>query len=208
MYNSIDTFSLKQSLIQARQSRRSHILAKFGLPQGRYGIFIGSIYPQKLVPLLLEAAPKIKAVLTDFQLIVVGDGESKATLQRQSKQLDYIHFLGYQGVQEKAELLSIAEVVLNPGLVGLGVFDGLLAGLPTVTCDVDFHSPEIEYLEGECGRYTAPTVVGYSAEVIKVMENVELRKRVRSLGPQISEKYSIENMAKNFVDGICKCIGK
>lgn len=43
--------------------------------------------------------------------------------------------------------MLLARVFLMPGLVGLAILDAGAAGLPLVTTDYPWHSPEIAYLD-------------------------------------------------------------
>jgi len=42
--------------------------------------------------------------------------------------------------REKAQHLALAQVLLNPGMVGVGILDGFAMRLPLVTTDCGIHS--------------------------------------------------------------------
>ena len=56
-------------------------------------------------------------------------------------------YLGPLVDREKVKHFMISKLMLMPGLVGLAVLDTFAMGVPLVTTDVPFHSPEIDYLE-------------------------------------------------------------
>ena len=92
-----------------------------------------------------------------------------------------------------------------PGLVALAVLDSFAYGLPLVTTAVTFHSPEIAYLrDGENGvivqERSDPRA--YAKAVVRVFRDDELRDRLTMGARADANRYSIENMAALFVDGV------
>jgi glycosyltransferase involved in cell wall biosynthesis len=104
-------------------------------------------------------------------------------------------------------MLNMAELWLNPGLVGLGILDGFCAGLPVITTDVTFHSPEIEYLdEGINGLMVPPDVEHYAEAVSSLLVDDELLTRMKKGALDSAKRYNIETMVNNFAQGVRKCL--
>jgi hypothetical protein len=94
---------------------------------------------------------------------------------------------------------------LNPGLVGLSVVDAFALQLPTMTCDLEMHSPEIEYLiDGVNGSVLPPDASPgeYAAEVVRTYADVQLLARLRAGCVDSAQHYSIETMVDNFARGL------
>jgi glycosyltransferase involved in cell wall biosynthesis len=166
---------------------------------------LGSIYPNKRPRYLIEAADEIKRALPGFHLIVVGDGPSRAILDAASVTREWLHPVGMLKGKPMVEYASIASLLLNPGLVGLSVLDAFALRLPMVTCDLELHSPEIEYLrDGYNGlilpRNTSPKE--YGEQVVKMLTDEALVKRLQSGCIESADEYSIESMVENFTAGI------
>lgn len=204
--NAIDTENLTTDLTAASEVPRAYILEKYGLNEGRFGIFIGSLYPAKRVDFLLQAAHLIRAVVKDFQLLIVGAGPDEAALRAAASGLDWVRFLGGRRGAEKAELLRIGEVILNPGLVGLGIFDALCAGLPLLTTDCGIHSPEIAYLNDELGVITEDDLEAFAATAIDTLTQPFLRRTAALQGPRVVEELGLDNMIDNFAVGILRAL--
>jgi hypothetical protein len=96
-------------------------------------------------------------------------------------------------------------VALNPGLVGLGVLDAFAMRLPVITCDLPYHSPEIEYLEHEnnglvLATDTSPELFG--AEVTSLLLDRHRLRRLTSGAIQSAQRFSVEAMAERFANGV------
>jgi glycosyltransferase involved in cell wall biosynthesis len=97
----------------------------------------------------------------------------------------------------------MAQVFLNPGLVGLTILEAFAAGLPVVTADFRNHSPEIEYLvPGVNGVITAADRESYASAVVNLLDDDALRASLREGALATARSHSIEAMVENFHRGI------
>lgn len=202
--NSIDTAALAAAVATAKPAGKPLLRERYGLPTtGPLGLYIGSLYPEKRLDLLVEGAKLIRAVQPAFHLAIVGAGPELPALKAQVAQLPWISLLGPRGGQDKADLLACADVILNPGLVGLGILDGFTAGLPMVTTDCGVHSPEISYLlHGTNGLMTAPESASFARAVVDVLSNDTLAATLSAGAAQSAEDYNMSAMVSRFCDGV------
>ncbi len=173
------------------------------------GIFVGGVYPEKRLPFLIEAAKRIREVVPDFELLIVGGGPDLEVTREATSALEFIHLLGPIYGREKTELALLADVFLMPGLVGLAVLDSFAYGKPMFTTDYPYHSPEIDYLiDGVNGRIVRPwqDVDTYARAVIEFLNNHELRARLSSGASAAATGYSIEDMAERFSTGVLRAL--
>jgi glycosyltransferase involved in cell wall biosynthesis len=204
--NAVDTSSIALDLAKARETRRAEILANFNLQEGNFGIFIGSLYREKRVDFLIDAAMLIKQAVPDFQLLIVGNGPDEMSLKSEAEALDWVHFVGGRRGSEKAQLLRLAKVFLNPGLVGLGIFDALCAGIPLLTTDCGLHSPEIAYLEADVGVMTSDDITVFAETAIKTLIDPVLRDSAARKGPELANRLGLDQMIVNFAAGIQRAL--
>ncbi len=111
--------------------------------------------------------------------------------------------------KEKSLLVSLGRVLLMPGLVGLVVLDSFAYGLPMVTTDLPYHSPEIDYLiDGENGVMVkqAEDPNAYADAAVRVLLDQDFRDKLKAGGAAALETYSIEAMAERFADGVTKAL--
>ncbi|WP_254509180.1 glycosyltransferase [Anatilimnocola floriformis] len=116
--------------------------AALGLPsQQRFFICIGRLDKQKGFDWLLPLLPRIFAERPSHDLLIVGDGPERTSLQQQAGELgiaNRVHFLGWQ--PQVAGLLKLADVLLLPsrweGMPNV-LLEAMAAGLPVVSTNVE-----------------------------------------------------------------------
>ena len=206
--NSIDTTDLRAAVARARQSPRESLRAGLGLPlAGPLGVFVGSLYADKRIPWLLRAAEAIQLRLPGFQLAIAGEGPDKAVVDAAAASQPHLHAMGGVRGERKAQLLAAADLMLNPGLVGLGILDAFVAGLPMLTTDCGLHSPEIAYLQsGDNGLMTTDDLAGFVDAVVNLLQDPARAQRLQAGALRAGELYSIEHMSDRFCAGIQDCL--
>lgn len=208
--NSIDTRALTAQVTQARAAMSvAQLRQRLGLADGPTGVFIGSLYNEKRLPFLIEAAQALCLRVPGFQLAIAGAGPDEALVRAAAAHNPRIHFLGQVQGPRKAELLACADVMLNPGLVGLGILDAFAAGLPMVTTDCKLHSPEISYLEdGYNGFMTPDGLESFVQACQVVLLDSPLCERISRQAQQSAQRYSLDNMAARFSAGVLACLAQ
>jgi glycosyltransferase involved in cell wall biosynthesis len=205
--NATDTRTLRADLAAADAVQADAFRAALKIPPGTLGLFLGSFTPEKKLELLMGAAPLLRKAVTDFQLVLVGDGPERAMVESAANEHDWIHWVGPRVGREKALLLSAARVLLNPGMVGLSVVESFAAGVPIVTTRQAIHSPEIAYVQPERnGLITAPDVRAFAEGAIRVMREPCLHEQLRAGCAVAAGEYTLENMVTHFADGIEACL--
>ena len=168
-------------------------------------IYVGGLYEEKRIDFLIESARLMRERCPDFHLIVIGGGPDADKVRKAAGQEAWIHYEGPQFGQRKAELITLAKAWLMPGLVGLAVLDSFAYGVPMITTDVPFHSPEIDYLEdGKNGLIIRPADDPklYAERVIALLRDEIGRDRLVEGGRAALDLYSIENMVERSACGV------
>jgi len=204
--NSIDTAELVASVSTAHSVGRAVLRRKYDLPpEGPVGLYIGSLYAEKRLDLLIDGAIEVQRRQPDFRLVIVGGGPEAGALAARAASLPWVRILGPRKGQEKAELLASADVILNPGLVGLGILDAFAAGLPIITTDCDLHSPEIAYLEHDAnGVMTAPNAESFAEAVDGILRDAVFYERLCEGARRSAKSYGIDAMIDNFCRGVVR----
>jgi glycosyltransferase involved in cell wall biosynthesis len=103
----------------------------------------------------------------------------------------------------------MATVMLNPGMVGLGILDSFVAKLPMVTSMCGSHSPEIAYLEnGVNGLMTVADVNHYADAVVDLLKDETKYRTLQEGCARSAENISLPKMANRFCDGIERCLAE
>ena len=207
--NAIDTTAIRQQKASIAPDEMDAVRRdRFG-GSANIGVYIGGLYDHKRVPFLLEAARAVRAEVPDFQLIVIGGGPDAHLVQAAAEAAPWVHALGPLFGREKTLMASLGKVFLMPGLVGLGVLDSFAYGTPMVTCDLPFHSPEIDYLkDGVNGVMVrnADSVADYAAAVARILRDDGYRAMLTANAASAIGDYTIEAMAERFADGVMQAL--
>ena len=111
--------------------------------------------------------------------------------------------MGMRTGKDKVLCLRAADLLLNPGLVGLGILDGFVAGLPMVTTDCKLHSPEIAYLRpGKNGVMTPAREADFVQACEQLLRDPVARAVLSAGALEDSHRYTIDEMSRHFADGI------
>jgi glycosyltransferase involved in cell wall biosynthesis len=206
--NSIDTIELAAQRGAVEEDALSRLRHALGLGDDYVGVFVGSLYPEKRIGFMLDAAREIRKRVPNFQFLIIGDGIQKEPVQRFCAVNSWAHYRGVQKGQDKVNAIALSRVMINPGAVGLSILDAFVCGVPMVTTDCGLHGPEIAYLEnGENGIMTSNTLEAYVSAVAKLLKD-DIKLAQLKEGCAISAvRYTITNMARNFSDGVEQCLG-
>lgn len=205
--NSIDTDELRASVAAARLQPPEALRRSFGLGPGPLAVFIGSLYEDKRIDWLLHAAAALRQRIPGFQLAIAGAGPLAPQVKEAAARGEAVVYVGAVRGNRKGELLSITDVMLNPGLVGLGILDAFIAGIPLVTTDCGKHSPEIAYLQhGSNGLFVANDPGAFIEASHRVLIDAALRESLARGAQVSSELYSLDRMATRFTEGICSAL--
>lgn len=205
--NSVDTSAMAEHYASLPAGDREAWRQANGVGAGPMGIFLGSLYTEKRIEFLLEAARAIRLAVPDFELVMVGAGPQQAMVRAFSESEPWVHYLGTLGGLEKVRALAASDIMLNPGLVGLGILDSFVCGVPMVTTDCGLHSPEISYLShGNNGLMSANNASDYVEAVLGLLHSPAAREQMTIACRESSQRYSVANMARNFADGVEGCM--
>lgn len=207
--NAVDTTSLIERRKSVTAGELRALRESLGIHSKNVAVYTGGLYPNKRPGFLLDAAILIRAQVPDFELIVIGDGPDRHLISEASSRHPWIHDVGSKTDKDKVPYWAISKLLLMPGLVGLVVVDSFALGVPLVTTDYPFHSPEIDYLKHdingliiECGE--SPDL--YAREVTKLLQDPVRLGRMSAAASETAAHHTIENMARNFANGACKAL--
>ena len=205
--NSVNTSEMASMRQNVTPAALQQLKNKLGIHGNSVGIFVGSLYSEKRVDFMLEVVTVIHDRLPGFEFLVVGAGPDHSLVDRFCLHNHWAKYLGVRQGQAKVDAMALANVMINPGLVGLGLLDSFVCGVPMLTTDCGLHSPEIAYLDnGVNGVMTANTVHDYASAVVTLLTDHAALARLQS-GCEVSAKnYTVENMAHHFVDGVLRCL--
>ncbi len=207
--NAVDTSEVRQQVAATSTERLAALRTELGLVGNNIGVLVGSLYPDRRLAFLVDAADRIRARVTDFELVIVGGGPDLPLVQELAATRQWIKVTGPRFGAEKVELMLLGKLFLMPGLVGLAVVDAGAAGLPTVTTAFPYHSPEIAYVEHDVNGVIVvdwENPAAYADAVASLLENPARLAAMQAAAHRMAEGLTIEAMAQRFADGVMQAL--
>lgn len=206
--NSLDTRRFRELLSEITPTELAEARELLGWDAKAFiGVFCGSLYANKRFDILFQAAELIHARHPAFHLLILGGGPLEGEVRAFAETRKWVRYLGPVYDREKAVMLRLAELWLNPAAVGIGILDAFCASLPVITTDMPGHGPEIEYLEdGVNGRMVIAEAGAYADVVAALLRDATALTQLRLGARESAERYTIETMVDNFSEGVRKCL--
>jgi glycosyltransferase involved in cell wall biosynthesis len=211
--NAVDTKALSEARVRLTADELNQLKFTLGINGSNIAIYVGGMYHNahhtKRLPFLIAACLEIKKQVPDFEMIFVGAGPDQHLVEAAASEHFWIHYVGVKKGTEAVPYWALAKVCLNPGLVGLGILDCLALGVPIITSNVPYHSPEIDYLKpGVNGMMIDdlgdPRV--FADNVTTLLADEERRESYAQAGQASVANLTNEAMVENFIQGILKCL--
>ena len=207
--NTIDSEGLRAAMARVTPAQSEWVRVQQGLIGTAVGVYCGGMYADKRLPFLIDAIKRIKARVPDFEMIFIGDGPDAPLVKHAAESLPWVRYLGPLYDDARAVYLSIAKIMLMPGLVGLAVIDAFVADTPLATTAIDFHSPEIAYLKhGVNGLISADGIDHYADMVVNYFADSAGAEILVSGCRQAAAELTLTTMVANFSQGVMACLGR
>lgn len=206
--NSVDTSDLANGVRSLPAEAVSTFRRRHDLRDAT-ALFLGGLDGSKRLNFLLDSAVIVHDKLPDFRLVIAGDGVERSRIASFAAANPWCVYLGQIHGPEKWAALASAQVLTMPGRVGLVAVDSFAAGVPIITTDWPLHAPEFEYLTpGENAVVTRDDRVAYAQGLEDVLVDVSTRQRLSAHAHASAEAYSVEKMARRYLDGIRQWISQ
>jgi len=174
--------------------------ARLELPP-QFFLFLGALEPRKNVPTLVRALGQLRAGGdARAHLVIAGaEGWRNEEVRLEVRRLgleDAVRFVGYVAPQDLPALYGAATAFVYPSLFegfGLPPLEAMACGTPVVTSNTTA-LPEVV---GDAALLINPRSVGdLAAALRRLLDDDELRLRLRAAGPRRAALFSWEHTAR------------
>ena len=166
---------------------------------------VSRLEPIKGMDLVVPALAEVLKVHPDTQLLVVGDGSLRASMEQQAVELgcaDHIRFVGRQPQEELPQWYGQMDIVLMPSRsegFGLTAIEAMACGCVMVASDTG-GLPEV-VRDGVCGLlHRTEDVADMASKITSLIGDPTLYDKLRTQSLQEVEKYSFERYAATICD--------
>ncbi|MBA5775940.1 glycosyltransferase family 4 protein [Stappia sp. F7233] len=177
--------------------------AEFGLqPESHVLLYVGRLVPRKRVDWLIRfARAHPRADGKPVEVLVIGDGQERAALERLADGAPNIHFLGAIDPADIriAKAMKLAAAVVVPGYLGLAINHAFAHARPVITEKHDFHSPEIEFMtEGHDGLMFPGGEEGFQKGLLEFLADEEAQARLCANAARTRETLKVDAMVEAY----------
>lgn len=205
--NAIDSGNLIRITESISSQEIESLRSQYSLQNCFVGLFCGGMYKEKRIDFLLDACNQVKKKIPNFCMLFIGGGLDSQLVKNASEKESWIHYLGPQFGKDKVKYFLIADVCLNPGLVGLGILDTFALEAPLITTEYQYHSPEIDYLKTNVnGIISRNSLEDFSSTVVDVLQDKKLLLKLKMGCKESASVYTMKRMVDNFGKGILTCL--
>jgi len=172
-------------------------------------IYLGRLKRAKRPGHAVKAFKIVKRKMPKAKLWIVGDGYLRRDLERIVS--EDVKFFGYISEKDKIVLLSKAWVMVNPSIregFGLNIVEANALGTPAIAYDVPGLRDSI--INGKTGLLVKENgnVVKFAEEIIRVLEDENLRKTLSLNALEYSKNFSWDRTAYEFEKVLKEAVNK
>nr|WP_321858063.1 glycosyltransferase family 1 protein [Burkholderia cenocepacia] len=179
------------------------VLARLNLETDGYVLFVGSLAPGKNLVRALAAIALMRASHPTLRFVIAGGANAKIFGVREAGLREgdpYVTWAGYVTDGELKALYEHAGCFVFPSLYegfGLPPLEAMRCGCPVI---VSHEGSLPEVCSGAalfCDAYSPPDI---AAAIARVMDDPELRARLRTIGREHAQQYSWQRSARALLD--------
>lgn len=164
---------------------------------------VGRLAEQKGYINLLAAMPKVLQWHPEARMVLLGDGELRSQLEAQVRELDLQNKVEIAGqVNNVLERLEGFDLFVSSSLwEGLPtvIMEAMAVGIPVIATDIPGSREMISHNKN--GWLVPPADPSSLADaIIQLIEDPQLRLELGQAGKQTVTQYSIEGIAKTYIE--------
>ena len=191
--------------LKADSGARERIRRELGIKdETRVLLYVGRICPVKRLDVLLRAVSALKKKgISDFVLVLVGEGPAKEKLEHLTDQLhirDKVHFVGVCPHNEIGNWYAAADIftLSSPSETqGMVLVEAMMAGLPCVAIDIG--GPREVVIQDQTGYRVPLDALQFSNAIEKLLTSPELLHTFSQNARVHSQEFSAEKMAQSVL---------
>ena len=159
-------------------------------------IYVGRLSPEKNLSLLIRAFYGVAMTYDHVRLLLVGEGPERDNLETLIRHMDIsnkVFFTGLVDYKQIPAYLTSSDIFVTPSSAetfGLSTVEAMAAGLPALGMDAPGTQDIIE--DGITGLVTTDDLAVFTAKLILLSTNHELRREMGKQAQIVSEKYDIK----------------
>lgn len=183
---------------------RDEVRKKLGFSKDAFIlIYVGELCTRKNQQVLIETAKLLAPDIPDLKLLLVGEGDKRASYVRQIGELDVeeqVELLGYRG--DINQLMQMSDIVVSSSKqegLPVNIMEGMATGLPLVVSNCRGNRDLVR--NGQNGFVVEKEEASLFAEAIKQLyDSKSLREAFGAKSVELIQRYGIKNISIKMND--------
>ncbi len=171
---------------------------RFNIPQNSVKLlFVGRLFPEKSIDTIIRALPNIIKNYSDIHLMIVGGGHLREKLEGQVEILRvgvHVTFLGLVSEEDKILAYNASDIFVLPSLAeleGMVVLEAMACAKPIIISDAEMSASRF-FVAGNGFLFKTKNHEDLAMQVMKLISDIELRKKMGQISLENSKKYDIQ----------------
>jgi glycosyltransferase involved in cell wall biosynthesis len=166
-------------------------------------IYVGRLSPEKNISLLLRAFYGVAMTYDRVRLLLVGEGPERDNLESLVRHMniqDKVFFTGLVEYKEIPSYLFASDIFVTPSSAetfGLSTVEAMAAGLPALGINAPGSGDINE--DGITGLITADDLAVFTAKLVRLSTDHQLRRTMGKNAALASEKYDIQTTSSTIL---------
>ena len=186
---------------------------RFNIPKDTVKLlFVGRLFPEKSVDTLIKAVPYIIKKYPDIHVMLVGAGHQRQKLEKLAQNLGvekYVNFLGLVSEEDKILAYNACDIFVLPSLAeleGMVVLEAMACGKPIIVADAKMSASRY-FVDDNGFLFKAKDYEDLARQALKLITDMDLRKKMGEKSLQNVEKYDIHKSAELLEEVYYKALG-
>lgn len=176
-------------------------------PEARVLVTVGRLVARKGLGALIERVARLPE--PSVQLVVVGDGPERETLEARARATgaaERVRFTGYVSDERKWQLLAASDLYVSTSLhegFGIVFLEALECGLPVLCYDrggqTDFLTPEVAEL------VPVDDLDAFEKRLLELLRDDARRRRMGEAGRRVAREFHVDRFADRYQALYAEC---
>jgi len=169
--------------------------------------FLGSLAWWQGVDILVQAAAILKEKVPNLRIVIIGDGESRHSVEELCKSLDIPYEItGFVSHEDALKRLGTLDIMVLPrkktptteSVMPIKVIEAWTLGVPViVTKHQVFLDNQIK--DNEDVIYCEPEPYSVANAIFTLLTNNELRKKLQTNGPKLARQFDYSELTERLL---------
>jgi glycosyltransferase involved in cell wall biosynthesis len=174
-------------------------------------LYVGRTAPEKNLEMLIDAFCILAKKYKHLKLMITGDYEYRATLEKMAKEYQFEERIIFTGRIERQKIGNVyksADIFVFPSITdaqGLVLNEAAHAGLPIVWCDKDVNEVAQSDISGVLAKNN---IRSFCAGIEELINNPKKRKEYGSNGKKLAKQFSERKQTIKIIKLIDELLSK